>query len=201
MKYFQDIGTINFKWDQVANAFWQRYPNPFSKHVLSEDVISRHVDDKKLFTKRLLKKTNVKTGPVQRVVGSASFTFVVEESIVDPVKKIITTYTRNIGLTKFVYVDEKCVYKVNPNNSDSVVCEKQAWVESPRSGWYGKVICSFVHNRFKGNAKKAFNGFNHVLESLYGTTPHTLTMKEKLQDKAKKATDVAKKVKGYIPKS
>ena len=30
-------------WDQVAQALWKRYPNPYSKHVLSEDLVSRYV--------------------------------------------------------------------------------------------------------------------------------------------------------------
>ena len=30
-------------WEQVAQAMWRRYPNPFSKHVLSEDTLSRFV--------------------------------------------------------------------------------------------------------------------------------------------------------------
>ena len=29
-------------WDTMALALWQRYPNPHSKHVLSEDAISRY---------------------------------------------------------------------------------------------------------------------------------------------------------------
>ena len=29
-------------WEQVAQALWRRYPNPYSKHVLSEDLVSRY---------------------------------------------------------------------------------------------------------------------------------------------------------------
>lgn len=30
-------------WHQVAEALWRRYPNPYSKHVLTEDTVSRLV--------------------------------------------------------------------------------------------------------------------------------------------------------------
>lgn len=30
-------------WSVVTAAIWQRYPNPYSKHVLSSDVIERYV--------------------------------------------------------------------------------------------------------------------------------------------------------------
>ena len=209
MKYFHDISHLLFRWDQVASAFWQRYPNPHSKHVLTEDVISRDVVDGKLWTKRLIKKTNHITKLAQKFVGHHQYTYVVEESIVDPVQKLITTYTRNIGLTSVVSVEEKCTYKMDGENSDIVLCGKEAWISSQYRGWRERLICSFVHQRFKGNAKKAFNGFNHVLESLYGKPPAALTMKEtvkeamkeKLTEKAKKASDVAKKVKTYVPKT
>lgn len=29
-------------WDTMALALWRRYPNPHSKHVLTEDAISRY---------------------------------------------------------------------------------------------------------------------------------------------------------------
>ena len=63
--------------------------------------MSREVRGKKLFTKRLItKKYHVpkwgRNGPKWYVTN------IIEESVVDPVKKTITTYTRNIDLTWFV---------------------------------------------------------------------------------------------------
>jgi hypothetical protein len=43
---------------------------------------------------------------------------VVEESIVDPVSRTLTTYTRNITFNKLMVVEEKCVYTVDPKNKD-----------------------------------------------------------------------------------
>lgn len=72
---------------------------------MSEDVIQRGVmaDGKRLYSQRLLTKTNrmPKWGNV--VFGAnAHLVSVMEESIVDPMKKTLTTYTRNLGYTTFM---------------------------------------------------------------------------------------------------
>ncbi|XP_078406755.1 PRELI domain containing 1a isoform X3 [Cetorhinus maximus] len=43
VKYFLGLNDLKSSWEQVFAAFWQRYPNPYSKHVLTEDVIHREV--------------------------------------------------------------------------------------------------------------------------------------------------------------
>ena len=43
---------------------------------------------------------------------------VVEESIVDPEAKTLTTYTRNITFTRLMVVEEKSVYSVHPTNKE-----------------------------------------------------------------------------------
>ena len=59
VKYFLGQSVLRSSWDQVFAAFWQRYPNPYSKHVLTEDIVHREVTpDQKLLSRRLLTKTN-----------------------------------------------------------------------------------------------------------------------------------------------
>lgn len=72
---------------------------PFSSHVLSEDTIFREVKENKLFTKRLLTKTNRVPKWGERFISSAKVG-IIEESVVDPGAQTITTYTRNLGYTK-----------------------------------------------------------------------------------------------------
>lgn len=67
----------------------------FSTHVQTEDTISREVRDGKLYSKRLLKKSGMVPKWGKRFAGSLS-ALIIEESIVDPKEKTITTYTRNI---------------------------------------------------------------------------------------------------------
>ena len=71
--------------------------------MLSEDVISRVVKGTELVTKRLMTKTNRMPKWGNLIFGHNNHhVCVVEESLVDPVRKTFTIYTRNIGYTKFM---------------------------------------------------------------------------------------------------
>lgn len=78
---------------------------PHSSHVLSEDTLERSVRDGQLYSKRLLSKTNPVPKWGERFYNSKSVK-IVEESIVDPVARTLTTYTRNIAFTKVMVSDD-----------------------------------------------------------------------------------------------
>ena len=40
---FVCVCVCRSSWEQVFQSLWQRYPNPYSKHVLSEDIVDRWV--------------------------------------------------------------------------------------------------------------------------------------------------------------
>lgn len=88
----------------VTAGFWIKYPNPFSKHVLSEDTISRHLNENNvLITKRLLvKERNFQLPKWANNFISIKHVYVVEESHCDPINKTLTTYTRNFSLTSMM---------------------------------------------------------------------------------------------------
>lgn len=71
----------------------------YSSHVLTEDTISREVRNGKLYSKRLLTKTNRVPKWGERFI-SKNVVKIMEESIVDPEAKTFTTYTKNLGYTK-----------------------------------------------------------------------------------------------------
>lgn len=96
-KYTENTTIFNYNWEQVTQGFWRRYPNPWSSHVLTEDTLQREVrPDGKLYSKRILSKTNRVPKWGERFFKAKSV-FIVEESIVDPSGKTLTTLTRNIG--------------------------------------------------------------------------------------------------------
>jgi hypothetical protein len=101
-KYTENSTLFNYNWEQVTQGFWQRYPNPFATHVLTEDTIQREVrNDGKLYSKRILSKTNRVPKWGERFFAAKSV-FIIEESIVDPKNKTLTTLTRNIGFNKIM---------------------------------------------------------------------------------------------------
>ncbi|GJQ88130.1 hypothetical protein Trydic_g13137 [Trypoxylus dichotomus] len=169
-KYYENTIVFNFTWDQVAQAFWKRYPNPNSKHVLSEDTVVRKIESGKLFSKRLLKST------------------------VDPLNKVLVTYTRNLGYTKVMSVTEKVVYKVSDTHAGHTIAIRSAWIDSQVTG-FSRAICAFGYERFKKNCNKMVGGFNYVLSTMFPLqnmiTSHSTTS-SKFKDVAKNASELAK---------
>lgn len=167
MKYYSTDDTLKYPWNQVAVAFWQRYPNPYSKHVLSEDTFVRKVTNGLLESKRLLTKTNPipKWGRKYLHVRDVG---VVEESLLDAENKTLITYTRNVGLLGVMTVDEKVYYTQDPDNPNLTHIKREAWINSQMTG-FSLVLQRFGLERFKHNAVNATKGFVTVLSRLYPT--------------------------------
>lgn len=199
MKYFISKSDIQFTWEQVTNGFWHKYPNPYSTHVLTEDTISRKIENKKLHTCRLITKMNKVPKWGEHFFKGPKFVCIVEESVLDPKTKTMTTYTRNVGYSKVMLIEEKCVYKPSSTNKGWTECEKQAWITSNVFG-FAYLLQSFGLERFKSNATKTIKGFEHVLNRMYkpqmlqlATENSKLALNtEKLKIQAIKAKDLAK---------
>ncbi|XP_017781070.1 PREDICTED: protein preli-like [Nicrophorus vespilloides] len=196
-RYFESTTVFNFSWEQVAQAFWRRYPNPNSKHVLTEDTISREVRGDQLVSKRLLRKTNALPKWAERFINT-KHVYIMEESSVDPKNKVLVTYTRNLGFAKVMSVTEKVVYRESENQPGHTVAVRSAWIDSQVRG-FSKAICAFGYERFKKNCHKMAGGFNHVLMSMYPVHQHltnhataAASAKNKLKDAAKNASELAK---------
>ncbi|KZC11094.1 PRELI domain-containing protein 1, mitochondrial [Dufourea novaeangliae] len=226
VKHYENSSIFQFNWNQVAQGFWQRYPNP-NRHV-AKDTVSREVKNGILYTKRLLTKTNRVPRWGERFV-SKNIVKIVEESMVDPKTRTLTTYTRNLGYAKVMSVVEKVVYKVSEENPNWTVAKRSAWIDSQVYG-FSRPIQAFGLDRFKKNCTLMYTGFNYVLAHMF---PHTaqymnptlsqmgfvhrleegLTGRsslaedfqqslqgraEKVKDAAKKATDLAKEKAGPL---
>jgi len=164
-KYYNTEHVHPYSFDQVAHAIFQRYPNPFATHVLSEDTVYREIiNGTTLYTRRFLTKTNkVPKWGERWLSGFRRSVPLLEESFVNTRDRTITTYTRNVGMANFMTAIEKVVYKASPDNPHHTVAMKHAWVESNFFG-LRSAIKNFGIERFKVNCVKATDGFNHVLE-------------------------------------
>merc|ERR1712223_825949 len=142
-----------------------RYPNPFARHVLSEDTVHRELlTGGTLYTRRFITKTNkVPSWGEKYLSRLARKVPLMEESFIDTKEKIITMYTRSVGFGSFMTATEKVVYQASSENPEHTVAVKSAWVES---SFYGlrTAIKNFGIERFKKNCVKATEGFNYVLE-------------------------------------
>lgn len=100
------------EWEAVTLAHFQKYPNPFATHVLTADVVSRHVDAAgRLHSSRLMLKTDGASFPawLQALVKMRE-AYVLEESVVDLRGGTMETRTRNLTLRRFVSVEEVQTY-------------------------------------------------------------------------------------------
>lgn len=123
MKFFENSSSYDYSFPAVTLAYFLRYPNPYSKHVLSTDVIDRYVDPstKRLHTTRLhLKRSKVPaamlkllpaglTGP-----GGASQSYVIEKSTIDVKEGWMETESRNMEWTGILSVIEQQTYQRQP---------------------------------------------------------------------------------------
>ena len=185
VKYNTEEIFFQFTWDRVVTAFWKRYPNPFSTHVLTEDVVERYRKGNQLISKRLICKTSKFPKWAEKFVGKFHDVYLVEESVVDLESKRFTTYTRNISLQNVMATEEKCVYSQNEGNQEVTVCHREAWFDSQICG-FGGMIASYGLKSYKKNIVKTSNGYNFVLEALFGKT--NLTANARLPE-TRKLTD------------
>nr|KAF6349799.1 PRELI domain containing 1 [Myotis myotis] len=170
VKYFLGHSVLRSSWDQVFAAFWQRYPNPYSKHVLTEDIVHREVTpDQKLLSRRLLTKTNRMPRWAERLFPAnvAHSVYILEDSIVDPQNQTMTTFTWNINHARLMVVEERCVYCVNSDNSGWTEIHREAWVSSSLFG-VSRAVQEFGLARFKSNVTKSMKGFEYILAKLQG---------------------------------
>ncbi|XP_070539859.1 PRELI domain-containing protein 1, mitochondrial-like [Ptychodera flava] len=194
MKYYTGFSFFKYSWDQVVSTFFQRYPNPRSKHVLTEDTICHYVKDKRLFTRKLYSKTNKLPRWGEIFVSGPKHIYIVEESIVDPIAKTLTTYTRNIGYLKTVMVvEEKCEYSLAEDNKKMTSIKREAWVSSGIYG-FSQAISAFGVERYKKNACNSEKGLLYALERVHSPDKgKELTATErKLKETAKSASSKAK---------
>lgn len=198
MKYHASSNIFKYSWDQVSCAFWNRYPNPYSTHVISEDTISRKVDGGKLITHRLITKAS-RVPAVGKIFlsGEKRNVCVLEESIVDLKTKTITTYTTNIGLNKVATVDEKCTYSQAAENRGWTECRREAWVYG-QSFRLSNTLHSLVLKIFQKHIGNTIRGYEHVLQNMVpnaSVVQQEKALKERINHSKEKFKESAKKAK------
>ncbi|KAM8733019.1 PRELI domain containing 1a [Acanthopagrus latus] len=193
VKYFCCAGLLKSSWDQVCIAFWQRYPNPYSNHVLTEDIIFREVTPTNcLMSRRLLTKTSRGPRWMERYLPKqmASSAYIIEDSIVDPQKRTMTTLTWNISHARLMSVEERCEYRINPENSSWTEIKREAWISSNVYG-LTRAVQEFGLARFKTSVTKTMKGFEYVLARMQGETP-SRTLAETATERARETALAAK---------
>ncbi|KAJ9247312.1 hypothetical protein DTO207G8_8191 [Paecilomyces variotii] len=123
MKFFENVFSYDYSFPAVSLAYFLRYPNPYSRHVLTTDVIDRYVDPEtqRLHTTRLhLKKSKIPSAMLKLLpkgIGgsdNSGQSFILETSVVDPKEGWMKTESRNMEWTGILSVVEKQFYQRQP---------------------------------------------------------------------------------------
>lgn len=120
MKVYESSFKYEYTFPAVTLAYFLRYPNPYSKHVVSSDVIDRYVDPEtqRLHTIRLhLKRSKVPSGILKFLPrglagpGGASQSYILEKSTIDVREGWMETESRNMEWTGILSVVERQTYR------------------------------------------------------------------------------------------
>ncbi|KAK5618332.1 hypothetical protein CRENBAI_019403 [Crenichthys baileyi] len=164
---------IKSPWDQVLAAFWQRYPNPYSTHVLTEDVLYREVTPSNhLLSRKLLTKTNRLPGWAERIFPAhmARAVYVLEDSIVDLEANTLITKTWNLNHDTLMTVVEHCMFEQDCSRPTWTKLRREAWISSSVYG-LARPIQEFGLARFKSNQAKAMRGLEYALSRIQTEAP------------------------------
>ncbi|EHA21249.1 hypothetical protein ASPNIDRAFT_213533, partial [Aspergillus niger ATCC 1015] len=124
MKFFENVFTYDYSFPAVSLAYFLRYPNPYSRHVLTTDVIDRYVDPttQRLHTTRLLlKKSKVPSGILKLLpkgIGgsdNSGQSYILETTVVDAKEGWMQTESRNMEWTGILSVVERQFYQRQPH--------------------------------------------------------------------------------------
>jgi 4-amino-4-deoxychorismate lyase len=124
VKFYETSYTYDYSFPAVTLAYFLRYPNPYSTHVLSTDVISRSVDPSsgRLHTLRVHRKSSRLPPAVLKLLpksvlgsvrGGRSESYILETSTIDVKEGWMKTESKNLDWTGILSVVEKQEYQRN----------------------------------------------------------------------------------------
>ncbi|KAH8602241.1 PRELI-like family-domain-containing protein [Bisporella sp. PMI_857] len=166
VKFFEKSFSYDFSFQEVALAYFLRYPNPYSTHVLSSDVISRSIDPVtgRLHTLRVHRKSSrlpkaaialLPQSVLGNISGGRSESFILESSTVDVKEGWMRTESKNLDWTGILSVVEKQEYH-RPLPVDGA---RDSAAEPAMTNVFTKfVFRSRLGDRLRGMAKKGEAG-------------------------------------------
>ncbi|CAL4069697.1 unnamed protein product, partial [Meganyctiphanes norvegica] len=204
--------VLPLDWGEFSLGGYHILPRSGRAHVLAEDTVTREVKDNKLHSKRLIRKTNRMPKWGEYIVR-ARHVHVLEESVIDPEKQEVCTYTRNVGLNKVLNCVERVTYRPCPENPKATIAERKAWFDSKIFG-VSYAIQSFSVDRYRKNISKTDQGFIWALTKLFPSTNTNSSdsshdnhsnledrkqrLKDAARETAKRAKELAKEKAGPI---
>ncbi|KAI3409750.1 hypothetical protein GPALN_006129 [Globodera pallida] len=159
----------------VVSVFYNRYPNSFAKHNISEDVLWREVTDDRIVTKKLIVKKG--SGFINKlpkwISGQTNIQFMptLEESIFCRRTHKLVSYTRNIAGKHLVNMSERCTYRELPSAHTAV--ERQ--LEVVANCRFHSLVDKVLMLAFRKTMVNTVRGYNEKLVERFGPPLKTAT--------------------------
>lgn len=173
VKFFNQRHVFEHKWEAVTCAVFLKYPNPFSKHVVTADVLERFLDPQTglLHSKRLLQKVGNMPTWLSRLVSAkiSNNALILEESLVDARNGRMSVYTRNLSYQGWLRVEETQEF-VRTQEGWTLADVQVKVVGGERAMALGRLIVSkiegFSINKLKDQLSKSREALLYILEQL-----------------------------------
>jgi len=157
MKVYESSFNYDYTFPAVTLAYFLRYPNPYSRHVLSSDVIDRHVDPEthRLHTVRLhLKKSKVPAGILKFLPrglagpGGASQSYILEKTTIDIKEGWMETESKNMEWTGVLSVVERQTFR--RQRLEDLAASPRDDLERAKETTSCRTVVTFVSNLGQG---------------------------------------------------
>ncbi|KAL3232387.1 hypothetical protein RNJ44_04303 [Nakaseomyces bracarensis] len=150
----------------VSCAYFNRYPNPYSRTVKSIDTLAQHVgEDGRLHSTRLLKKSGSMPGWARAFMGKISESWVLEVSVVDPLNGRMETYTRNLDHTRIMQVEEYSTYDYDFSECKTKVVSEVKFSSGFKFGIKSKLE-NWSRSIFDENVKYSRQGMSYIMQKI-----------------------------------
>ncbi|CAB4253815.1 similar to Saccharomyces cerevisiae YLR193C UPS1 Mitochondrial intermembrane space protein that regulates mitochondrial cardiolipin levels [Maudiozyma barnettii] len=151
--------------NSVTSVVFNKYPNPYANHVLSVDTIDRKVDENgNLLTTRLIRKKGKLPKWIEYIVGSRiTESWMIEFTMVDPKKKIMKSFNRNIDHVRLLQVEEYTTYQYDEIPKHTVVNSKVKFTSGFHVGIRSKIEKMSL-SRFESGVEKSRLGMALVMK-------------------------------------
>ncbi|ORZ29490.1 PRELI-like family-domain-containing protein [Catenaria anguillulae PL171] len=169
MKLHSSEHHYDHPWSAITAAVWQKYPNHLTPHVISVDVLSRHVDQatQTLRTERLLTiRQSIPTFILRLFNMSEPLSHVLEVSEINLATQTCRAVSTNLTCREFMTMDETVTYRPDPADREGrTVMVQEAQVSSSVSR-FSSYCEDLLINRFRENAKVGRDAMREVVERI-----------------------------------
>ncbi|MBW0516307.1 hypothetical protein O181_056022 [Austropuccinia psidii MF-1] len=168
-----------FPFRDIAHGIWHKYPNDYSSHITSVDVVDQSfLPNGTIRTERLITIRQNAPRWIMKLVGSSEDQYVREVIFYKPAalsnqKPMILMSSINLTMSSFLVCREQIRYQPSCSNSTNfiqrAVIQAQGSLASGNSwGILGSKLETWSRDRFASNAANGRQGFYSVLNSLFG---------------------------------